>query len=631
MVFLTGDSPAKFLRRFGVCGVLKFLAGTTGLAMLCLAGCTPTGPQHVYDSVPKVTVTPPLGWDDPSFTRSHDVPFDQPSVAVVEFDERGNLWPCGDGKDGPYCQKNRAIEFIQEARALRGSKDLVVITYVHGWHHDAGRRSDNFRNFQTMINCLNWGDPANGNQDQKLNHPGDQPAICAGMTPNPSELYVGVYVAWRGESIDSRLGILTQASVISRHDVAANIAENRGPNGMEQTFLSLSRAAKEGRDPARFILVGHSFGGLIVGRITADIFTKRLASKIQPPNFACNDDSPIFPGFADLVVTVNPADSSLRMANLTEQFKRKQPVPASSPCPGRLLNDSLRHPLLVSLHTSSDTWTDDTGSLGLKLAPWIDHKYMRQIASEWNDRPDQGPEHLLDDAYTIGSLRRNTVNRVDYLRNLCYFDQPNKQDWICLGLNDTLHDLKKTAYERVLPHDPPVVWNTQYSSDPYYHGAYELLTSVCKEEWENPVELWSSDHQFLPDFKSKYSCSCNPERKAKRQELYQEFKRVLHDYLAFPGERSELQDDLLLDVYKRVYTGKLRNYDIDAKPKPIDSDQYTTRYVGEGSWNDTPFWTINTSYEILQGHSGFWNTDAFSLIVGLQSQFPVVEFDWNYK
>jgi hypothetical protein len=605
------------------------------LSMLVLiTGCATHKPYHLTDPLTTVMLAPPAGWDVSDTQKL--VPPPSPSVAVIEFNEAGKLFSCGD----PNCEVARTEAFIRNARKERGTKQLVVITYVHGWHHDASSNSDNFRDFQTMINCLNWGEPTNPNARQQLEEAKGQPAICTGMTASKAYLYVGVYIGWRGESINPKLSAINVLSLFTRHNAAIRVAENDGPDGVERTLLKISEATKQGADPARLILVGHSFGSLIVGRVSTDIFEKRLSLPIAPAAADCSNLGTGLPSFADLIITINPADDSLHMADLTNRFKNASIARTFSPCADASLNPWLKHPLLVALHTSSDSFTDYLGSFALKLGFWMDRDYMHQMDKPWKGRLDQG--NWLDHAPSSGELRRTTVSHVTYLRNLCYFDQPNGQDDVCLGLNDTLYGLKKAAYEKTFPAakaQPPKPFNPNYWPDPYYHGAYELLSSICLETWEKAPTHLDKKHQFEADFDPGKSCA-DPDLEAKRSDLEHNLRESLKKYLAFPQEEEKMQDDLLLDTYNRIYDGCVRQTSIkadgDNPTPPLCPPNYSAHGVSylssqQTGWNDTPFWTINTSYEIIQGHSGFWNSDAFAIVTGIALQFPVASYDPEYN
>lgn len=611
---------------------------------LALLGCTSKRPLHLYDRLPPLPLVAPADWSTTNRVPDEAPFFQEPSVAVVEFNEGGRLQTCEGDKPTTSCELERAKKFIQLARKQRGTREVTILTFVHGWHHDASEDSDNFRNFSRMVHCLNWGEPGNNNLD--TDHHADkrfsQPVICDGIQQDPSKLFVGVYLAWRGESVSRKLGPAIYLSVLDRRNAAARLAAQRGDRSMGEALLQLSRAAKEGNDtqPARFVLVGHSFGGLIVNRVAADLLERRMDEKMDVP--PCNDGAvPLMPSFADLVVVVNPADDGLHMADLAARslwWEKEHPLKA---CPQQglnpdsqspLLNPSLRHPLLVSLHTSSDTATDVMGSVGLKLALPLNRSYMRSMERSWRSRPDQ--DLLLDDPPTEGTLRSNTLSHMPYLRNLCYLDQPNRQDPVCLGMADKLHEIKQNAYHEVMGDGSnPVPLNHKYAVDPYYHGAYELLTAVCTwPDEDSGVNAWSKEHQFEMDFVS--GGACEGKRADNRRTLEQKLRERLREYLAFPQERESLHDDLLLNIYKRVSTGELRCRDINMAnpqcPPPCNPNEFAGREKGVLPWNRSPVWTLNVSYEILQSHSGIWNTDAMALILGIAQQFPVSSWNAGY-
>jgi hypothetical protein len=602
-----------------------WVCGSLLSVLVLLTGCTRNAAYHLHDSAPAPNLIEFSSANDHTGTPLTTKPLTAAPVITVEFDEQGKLFAC---KDDAECQVTRATTFIHDARRLTGTKHLIVLTFVHGWHHNASDRDGNLQNFRSIVSCLNLGSAA-----QPENRRGNQPVICQGLQSDPANSYIGVYIAWRGESVEPWLTeAATSLSLASRHAAAVRMASNDGPDGIAHLILTLSSAAKSGNNPARFLLIGHSFGGLIVGRVTEELFFRRLfldeAHKVPPAPSRCIGQ------FADLVVLLNPADSSIRLANLVAEWKKVKP------CSGSNLNSDLSRPLLISIHTSSDGATDALGTWLLSHTRY-DADYAASNAAHWAARGDS--ENSVDTKWQDGSihtvsiedLRGNTVNYSPYLRNLCYLDQANRQDPICLGLNDSIHHLKEDSWTSTIGRTPPSRLNTNYSLDPYYHGAYELLTAVCFEPWEGRGKAKNMKHEFAPDFISQ---PCNSETRLKRDKLRVDLEKRLGPYLAFPEPRGAF-GDVLLDVYARMYSGCYRAIDIndaDGEKPPDDcatTSTWTNRNlkVGDRPWNDTPVWQLNTSYEIIQAHSGFWNADAASLLIALASQFQTVPYDSKYE
>ena len=147
------------------------------------------------------------------------------------------------------------------------------------------------------------------------------------FSPDPSNLYIGVYIGWRGESVQPWLTEgATALSLANRHAAAVHIASNTASDGMEEVLLKLSSAAKMGDDPARFILIGHSFGGLIVGRIADDLFYRRILLEEGRVNDSAA--SPACIGqFADLIVLLNPADQWHPPSKLSRRMENDRSLP----------------------------------------------------------------------------------------------------------------------------------------------------------------------------------------------------------------------------------------------------------------------------------------------------------------
>ena len=130
-----------------------------------------------------------------------------PSVLTLEFSERGRLIDCPSqrrresGKEiESNCQVTRALDYLKEAKKeldetnkqIRDTNEqlkrdrkppkteesLAVVTFIHGWHHNSSWSSENFRNFQRAIDCLNWGADDYYNVLYPRPETGSQPMVC---------------------------------------------------------------------------------------------------------------------------------------------------------------------------------------------------------------------------------------------------------------------------------------------------------------------------------------------------------------------------------------------------------------------------------------------------------------------
>ncbi len=205
-------------------------------------------------------------------------------LGIVEFDDQGQ-----------FHDRQQLETLLDKLKAEE--RNLVIITFVHGWHHNAEETDRNLRNFKELLSKISL-------QEQK-NH--------------KNRKIVGVYLGWRGESISiSYLNLLT---FWGRKSTAETVGIQ---GGVTETLLELEKIVrrlkpksrneqKDGEVPSRLIIVGHSFGGLIVYSALAPILLERAVA----------GDS-IIGGVGDLVVLINPAFEALHFANLRESFNSRK-------------------------------------------------------------------------------------------------------------------------------------------------------------------------------------------------------------------------------------------------------------------------------------------------------------------
>lgn len=181
----------------------------------------------------------------------------QYDLAYVEFDEQGDFWD----RD----QLRRAVEVIQHT-----TKPLLVV-YVHGWQNNASPDTNDVPQFHTVLSKL------------------------AG-TPGVNKLgyqVVGVYIGWRGkQAYDPLLKVL---SFPSRKVAAARLGSS---NTITEAIFRLVYEARHRPARARTVLIGHSFGALVLERAVEQAMTGGLLSS-----------NPVVP--ADFILLVNSAAESI--------------------------------------------------------------------------------------------------------------------------------------------------------------------------------------------------------------------------------------------------------------------------------------------------------------------------------
>jgi pimeloyl-ACP methyl ester carboxylesterase len=224
-------------------------------------------------------------------------------VAFIEFGEQGSY-------QDPTQLKN-ALDLIQ-----RTPKPLVI-TYLHGWQNNA--ESGDVAKFESLLGRLNRA-----------------PAIReAGFN------VIGVYLGWRGKL--TPVPVLKELSFWNRKATAERISSNYD---CYDAIASISEEARKdhGIGGQYTVLLGHSFGGLIVERSVAHAINAEIHGHA--------DSARSMP--ADLVIVVNPAsDSILARQMIAALYSRK--------------TEGTR-PLFVSITSTADSATGLAFPVGTSLA-----------------------------------------------------------------------------------------------------------------------------------------------------------------------------------------------------------------------------------------------------------------------
>ena len=224
-------------------------------------------------------------------------------VAFIEFGEQGSY------QDPTQLQN--AVDLIK-----RTSRPLVI-TYVHGWHH--GAQSADVEKFSGWLAEIS---------KSKL-------IRDAGLHP------VGVYLGWRGES--TTVPVVRQFTFFSRKAAAERLASNFD---CYDAIAAVSQAARESHGPTGqyTVLIGHSFGGLVVERAVAHAINAEMHG-----HAAADRSLP-----ADLILMVNPAsDSILTRQMIAALYSR---------------HTENSRPFLVSLTSTGDAATGTAFPVSTSLA-----------------------------------------------------------------------------------------------------------------------------------------------------------------------------------------------------------------------------------------------------------------------
>jgi len=296
------------------------------LAALLMTGCTANAPYRDLDVLNNPSDFGGYIGSEPQqksfYARTVQDPYD---LAFVEFDEKGDFW---DREQLGY-----ALRQIEKLSRDPGRPPLLFI-YIHGWQNNAGDQTHDVANFRGLLSRL---------------------ALNARISRNYQVF--GVYLGWRGLLVPGGTNPLSQAfyfvpheaSFWSRKDTATRVAGEP----MSEAIFAVVHAARKTSPEARTVLIGHSFGALVL--------EKTLAQAL-PASFYAQEDSRgsdaklLAP--ADMILLLNSASESIYAKELMDMFRR-----------ARFSGDiSSRRPLILSVTSEGDVDTGDLFPIGTTLS-----------------------------------------------------------------------------------------------------------------------------------------------------------------------------------------------------------------------------------------------------------------------
>ncbi len=242
-------------------------------------------------------------------------------LLFIEFDDQGLLFPeprrvaRKDETDwnGIPCETNnlaaldsRCYEYPQIEQLIKGlseiataaeGRGLSVVLFAHGWKHNADHRDRNLGDFRRQLQIASSVEIASG-QNRRV---------------------VGIFMAWRGQSLD--IPWLENLSFWGRKYAAHRVAEGSSRallgrlhafwNSRNQGAFSRDQLQKGARPKDRFLLIGHSFGGLVLFHALSTNFTVDLSVNQAKTNRQEDQRR-----FFDMVILLNPAIEAIRYTPL---------------------------------------------------------------------------------------------------------------------------------------------------------------------------------------------------------------------------------------------------------------------------------------------------------------------------
>jgi hypothetical protein len=203
-------------------------------------------------------------------------------LGYVEFDDQG--WY------HDIRQQQGLLSWLRAQHASAPNRQFLLVTYAHGWKHNASAFDSDVDNFRKLLQTLAIQEQA----AQRLD-PG-----------HTARTVVGVYLGWRGESI--KVPLFKELTFWTRK----NAAERVGHRSAKDLLMLLNqfRAFSNGwctsnilagPHETQLVFIGHSFGGLLMYNALQTEITDRALRLNKAGDFRTAKS------FGDFVLLINPA------------------------------------------------------------------------------------------------------------------------------------------------------------------------------------------------------------------------------------------------------------------------------------------------------------------------------------
>ncbi|HEY9026013.1 MAG TPA: hypothetical protein VIP05_17075 [Burkholderiaceae bacterium] len=233
---------------------------------------------------------------------------------TIQVDDFGTLWDV-----------EAARSALAEVDASWRQGNVFVVVFVHGWHHGAGPRDDNLRDFEhKLLRRLR----------ENLDAPGRR-ALREKLTGSPEVKLIGLYVGWRGRSLPGWLDYLT---LWGRKAAAERVGDGDVAEFIERLQRMYLRANAARRDPAPGVAnpfmglatLGHSLGAQVLLKAVARPLEFALAERArlladvvrQPADTAADLVRVPLDSLGDVNILLNPATEAYQFARIDDLYRQ---------------------------------------------------------------------------------------------------------------------------------------------------------------------------------------------------------------------------------------------------------------------------------------------------------------------
>ncbi|SEQ81691.1 hypothetical protein [Thalassovita taeanensis] len=233
---------------------------------------------------------------------------DRFDLAFVEISDQGQLHDAA--------QLSTLLERLRQND--RDGRQNFVVTYVHGWRHDAVLRDRDLQKFRILL----------GYSRAALN------ARCIDGGDYCNARLTGVFIGWRGRAfaeppLTSDFGVTpfvagALPTIFNRKTKSDDLGRGReSVLGQVLKAVEYPLALKQGDPRAdKLLIVGHSLGGNMLSGVAEDYALDAIAKQRLPSRNG--DDAPVMkPFLGDLVVLLNPAAEAAKWTSLQRAMRQR--------------------------------------------------------------------------------------------------------------------------------------------------------------------------------------------------------------------------------------------------------------------------------------------------------------------
>lgn len=234
-------------------------------------------------------------------------------LQVVQVDDFGSLW---DPKE--------AGNTLQALKEVPQNENLLVVIFIHGWHHNAAAGDENLLDFKETMAALR----------SAVDTP-QRSAVREAQTGSSKLNLVGIYVGWRGKSLPLPLDY---ATMWWRKSAAERVGDGDISEFVERLDgIYLQRnATAEGKQPGQrpfmgLVTIGHSFGAQVLFRSISRALEYPLVQRapceaqILAPNANTSNRTMVqnpVDSLGDLNILVNPALEAYQFGRIDALYRQ---------------------------------------------------------------------------------------------------------------------------------------------------------------------------------------------------------------------------------------------------------------------------------------------------------------------